>query len=62
MEIVKLRHELESATEEKQSLEQEIKNRNQEVYEMNEKMIFMEYEKQADANKQLANLDTTNKV
>lgn len=62
MEIVKLRHELTSAIEEKQALEQEIKSRNQEVYEMNEKMIFMEYEKQAEANKQLASLHDTNKV
>ena len=45
MEIVKLRHELEGAMEEKKTVEQEIKSRNEEVYTMNEKMIFMEFEK-----------------
>jgi len=31
--------------EEKTSLEEEIKGRSEEVYKMNEKMIFMEFEK-----------------
>ena len=29
---------------------------------MNEKMIFLEYEKQAEANKQLANMDGNNQI
>ena len=29
---------------------------------MNEKMIFLEFEKQAEANKQLANMDGNNKI
>jgi len=45
VEIVSLRHQLEAANEEKINLEHEIKTRNEEVYKMNEKMIFMEYEK-----------------
>ena len=51
MEIVKLKHELEGALDEKKTIEEEIKVRNEEVYKMNEKMIFLEYEKQAEANK-----------
>ena len=51
MEIVKLKHELETAMEDKKTIEEEIKVRNEEVYKMNEKMIFMEYEKQAEANR-----------
>ena len=61
MEIVKLRHELEAAVEEKNTVELEIKSRSEEVYKMNEKMIFMEYEKQAESNRQMSDL-TTNKV
>ena len=61
MEIVKLKHELETAMEDKKTIEEEIKVRNEEVYKMNEKMIFMEYEKQAEANRQLSDM-TTNKV
>ena len=61
-EIVKLRHELESANEEKKQLEEEVKSRNEEFYKMNEKLIFMEYEKQAEANKQLAEMSTGNRV
>ena len=51
MEIVKLRNELNSAMQEKTQLEEEIKGRSEEVYKMNEKMIFLEYERQAEANK-----------
>lgn len=51
MEIVKLKHELEGALDEKKTIEEEIKVRNEEVYKMNEKMIFMEFEKQAEANR-----------
>ena len=51
MEIVKLKNELETALEDKKSVEEEIKVRNEEVYKMNEKMIFMEYEKQSEANR-----------
>ena len=61
MEIVKLRNELNSAMQEKTQLEEEIKGRSEEVYKMNEKMIFLEYERQAEANKQLKEFDT-NKV
>ena len=61
MEIVKLKNELETAMEDKKTIEEEIKVRNEEVYKMNEKMIFMEYEKQAEANRQLSDM-TTNKV
>ena len=61
MEIVKLKHELEGALDEKKTIEEEIKVRNEEVYKMNEKMIFMEFEKQAEANRQLSEM-TTNKV
>ena len=32
--------------EEKAALEDEIKNRNEEMYAMNQKMIFMEFDKQ----------------
>ena len=46
---------------EKTQLEEEIKGRSEEVYKMNEKMIFLEYERQAEANKQLKEFDT-NKV
>ena len=53
---MKLRHELTAAAEEKKQLEEEIKTRSEEVYQMNEKMIFMEFEKQAEANKQLSNM------
>ena len=42
---MKLRHELTAAAEEKKQLEEEIKTRSEEVYQMNEKMIFMEFEK-----------------
>ena len=41
-----LKKQLLDATEEKASLEDEIKNRNEEMYKMNEKMIFLEFEKQ----------------
>ena len=34
-----------AATDEKVSLEDEIKNRNEEMYNMNEKLIFMEFQK-----------------
>ena len=57
-----MRNELNAAQEEKASLEEEIKVRNEEVYKMNEKMIFLEYEKQAEANKQLANMGENNQV
>ena len=40
-----------SATDEKVALEDEIKNRNEEMYKMNEKMIFMEFQKQGDNGK-----------
>ena len=53
---MKLRHELTAAAEEKKQLEEEIKTRSEEVYQMNEKMIFMEFEKQAEANKQLSDM------
>ena len=53
---MKLRHELTAAAEEKKQLEEEIKTRSEEVYQMNEKMIFMEFEKQAEANKQLSEM------
>ena len=51
MEIVKLKHELEMAMEDKKTVEEEIKVRNEEVYKMNERMIFIEYEKQSEANR-----------
>lgn len=54
-----MRHQLQSAIEEKTSLEDEIKSRSEEVYKMNEKMIFLEFEKQNDANKQLSSLEGT---
>ena len=43
MEILKLREEIQNAAAEKQQLEDEIKSRNQEVYQMNEKLIFLEF-------------------
>ena len=43
LEIVKLKQELKNASEEKAAVEDEIKNRNEEIYKMNEKMIFMEF-------------------
>ena len=46
MEIVKLKDELKHAIEEKQSIEEEIKARNDEFYKMNERMIFLEFQKQ----------------
>lgn len=42
MEIVKLKSELEKALEEKTELESEIKSRNEEIYQMNEKMMLLE--------------------
>ena len=54
VEIVSLKNDLKTAVEEKAQLEQEIKSRSEEVYKMNEKMIFLEYEKQAEATKQMA--------
>ena len=39
MEIVKLKHELEGALDEKKTIEEEIKVRNEEVYKMNEKIF-----------------------
>lgn len=46
IEIQNLKKVLKEATEEKATLEDEIKNRNEEMYKMNEKMIFLEFEKQ----------------
>ena len=43
LEIVKLKQELKNASEEKAAVADEIKNRNEEIYKMNEKMIFMEF-------------------
>ena len=43
IEIQKLKAELNRATEEKATVEDEIKNRNEEMYKMNEKMIFLEF-------------------
>ena len=40
---MKLKQELKNASEEKAAVEEEIKNRNEEIYKMNEKMIFMEF-------------------
>jgi len=54
VEIVNLRHELEKAVEEKKSLEDEIRSRSEEVYKMNEKMIFLEYERRAESGKQVS--------
>ena len=51
--------------EEKASLEDEIKNRNEEMYAMNQKMIFMEFDKQqveVDDNGQGLVKATSNKV
>jgi septal ring factor EnvC (AmiA/AmiB activator) len=45
MEIMKLREELINAAKEKQSLEEEIKARNQEVYSLNEKLILIDFSK-----------------
>ena len=44
---MKLREELQNASIEKSQLEEEIKARNQEMYQMNEKLIFLEYNKKA---------------
>ena len=43
LEIQGLKAEMRRAAEEKATLEDEIKNRNEEMYTMNEKMIFMEF-------------------
>ena len=40
-----MKDELRNATDEKTSLEEEIKNRNEEMYTMNEKLIFLEFQK-----------------
>ena len=50
-EIIKLKSALETAIEEKKQLEDEVRSRSDEVYKMNEKMIFLEYERQAEASK-----------
>lgn len=47
MEIMKLREELQSALTERQQLEEEIKARREEVYQVNEKMILMEFSAKA---------------
>ena len=60
--IVGLKHELKEAKEEKNQLEDEIKERNSEIQEMTAKMVFLEYEKQAEANKQITNALDSNKV
>ena len=46
IEITKLKQELKNAIEEKAAVELEIQSRNEEVYKMNEKMIFLEFQKQ----------------
>ena len=42
MEILKLKEELEQAELDKKELENEIKQRNEEIYQMNEKLILLE--------------------
>lgn len=42
MEIVKLKDLLEQLKEEKVELENEVKSRNEEIYQMNEKMMMLE--------------------
>jgi hypothetical protein len=42
MEIVKLKQELEKAVEEKTELEVEVKSRNEEFYELNQRLIMLE--------------------
>lgn len=43
MEIVKLKEELQNITLEKSTLEDEIKTKNQELYQANERVIFLEF-------------------
>jgi hypothetical protein len=42
MEIVKLKQELEKAREDKTELEAEVKSRNEEFYELNQRLIMLE--------------------
>ena len=42
MEIIKIKEELESVISEKKELEMEIKARNEEIYQMNERLILTE--------------------
>ena len=42
MEILRLKEELEQAMQEKLDLENEVKSRNEEIYQMNEKLIMNE--------------------
>ena len=56
MEIVKLREELAKASEEKKQIEEELKSRTDEVYEMNQKMIFLEFQKQQADIQQLSSV------
>jgi precorrin-2 methylase len=42
MEIQRLKEELEQAVQDKLELENEVKSRNEEIYQMNEKMIMNE--------------------
>lgn len=47
MEIQKLKEELRKTENDKEALETEIKQRNEELYQMNQRMIFIEFEKQS---------------
>lgn len=53
LEITKLKEQLKETTNEKAELEEEISNRNKEIYEMNEKIILMEMNQETAREKDL---------
>ena len=59
VEIMKYREELKLAMEDKEQIEAELKARSDEVYEMNQKMIFLEFQKQQDDMKHMSAVAST---